>query len=66
MPPSNPAIPIATANGVADLLRLTVPGGRREGFFCTWICRGKAMKAFNQAARTGNLKVMLSDFDRTL
>jgi hypothetical protein len=56
----------ASAHGAADPIRLIVPGHRGAACSAGWICRGKAMKAFNQAARDGNLKVMLSGFDRTL
>jgi hypothetical protein len=66
MPPSSPAHSYRQCPWCGRSFKAYRSWGQTRGFFCTWVCRGKAMKAFNQAARTGTLKVMLSGFDRTL
>ena len=67
MPPSSPAHSYRQCQWCGRSFKAYRSWGQTRGFFCTWICRGKAMKAFNQAAsRDGNLKVMFSGFDRSL
>lgn len=38
--------------------------GETRGFFCSCLCRGRAMKIFNQLLVAGKLPLILEQFER--